>query len=767
MKLNEKIHISLAIDSDNNTSFDLDPNEDLDILCPNIVKKFNLSQKVEKNLKKYIENFISEELKKEKEKKKLQQQKANASVSRLYYQSIVELKKKKECLKKLKEEKFNKFVDNFTFKPKILFYKANHERNYVKIEDKLIEDGKIKNEKQALKRIRNDIENRQNKNKNTNLGNSSLQQKSIYSSIINDEKKYINQDNPINNVNTPKSKSNLIFGFTNCVNNINLSNNIHNNSSQFHNSNGPNQTNIIQNSSGNYNSGNSNNPNYQIFIFDENNKGKTQENAVNSKIKNQTIPNLNLNTNNLKSSNTNLNNSNMKSSSKILVNLNTKTLDNSLPKLENQLLVNKISNIAGNTNHILNNLQYSSQSNKKYADQYLKQHGKNNPENIYNLSHQSSVSQKKNDSLNSQSENYNNNHHKNTEITKNEDLAGNKHSTTNQIIQNYNSARKFNQSISFKNESNRLMSKKKDNEIDRINNQSKEKIIYNKKIIPNKKSKIFNKKLIDCREKENINYRFKIVIEKEKDDKDYFNTIYEHSKLHRKAKEDHYSHIKSLEHSFKPILKVGSKKFISKSFSKIEKKEDFYKRLTNSKKLKNLSVNLDIRNKSLQKFSFTPNNNKNKEKRSFSNKSNCTNKIVMTTEETDLKSYKNTLTGGTIERDVESSRMREVKQSRELSENIKMQQVKEKKMFNNCTEKILDNINKFKLNNLKEIFEIIYNNCTNIDDIQNIENYGINSKIKDKLILPTCHIMKERNLEFNFQNFFLISNEIINFTIDV
>ena len=124
------------------------------------------------------------------------------------------------------------------------------------------------------------------------------------------------------------------------------------------------------------------------------------------------------------------------------------------------------------------------------------------------------------------------------------------------------------------------------------------------------------------------------------------------------------------------------------------------------------------------------------------------------------KSYKNTLTE-------ESSRIREVKKSKELIENIKNQQSKENNIVSNCTNKILDNINKYKLNNLKEIFEIIYHNCSNIDDIQNIENYGINLKIKDKLILPTCHIMKERNLEFNFQNFFLISNEIINFTIDV
>ena len=79
--------------------------------------------------------------------------------------------------------------------------------------------------------------------------------------------------------------------------------------------------------------------------------------------------------------------------------------------------------------------------------------------------------------------------------------------------------------------------------------------------------------------------------------------------------------------------------------------------------------------------------------------------------------------------------------------------------------KIVENIDKFKLNNLKEIFEIIYNNCTQMEDLDNIENFGISSYGKSKLILPTCFIIKERELEFNFQNFYLISNEIFNYAI--
>lgn len=72
-----------------------------------------------------------------------------------------------------------------------------------------------------------------------------------------------------------------------------------------------------------------------------------------------------------------------------------------------------------------------------------------------------------------------------------------------------------------------------------------------------------------------------------------------------------------------------------------------------------------------------------------------------------------------------------------------------------------ENIKMFKLNNLKEIFEVIFTFCNNIDDIYDLDSSRINKNIKLKLIIPCCNRMKERNLEFNFQNFYLISNELM------
>ena len=63
-------------------------------------------------------------------------------------------------------------------------------------------------------------------------------------------------------------------------------------------------------------------------------------------------------------------------------------------------------------------------------------------------------------------------------------------------------------------------------------------------------------------------------------------------RMREKAKERHYEHIKSLEYSFKPVLTEGSKKYISKSLNKYENKDEFYKRLSNSKRMKNNSQKL-------------------------------------------------------------------------------------------------------------------------------------------------------------------------------
>lgn len=82
---------------------------------------------------------------------------------------------------------------------------------------------------------------------------------------------------------------------------------------------------------------------------------------------------------------------------------------------------------------------------------------------------------------------------------------------------------------------------------------------------------------------------------------------------------------------------------------------------------------------------------------------------------------------------------------------IKQNRQRASKIFK---EKFSENIDKFKLNNLKELFEVVNGSCEkSMEDVP--------EHIKDRLLMPTCQIIKNRDLEFNFQNFYLIASEIL------
>lgn len=109
--------------------------------------------------------------------------------------------------------------------------------------------------------------------------------------------------------------------------------------------------------------------------------------------------------------------------------------------------------------------------------------------------------------------------------------------------------------------------------------------------------------------------------------------------------------------------------------------------------------------------------------------------------------------------------IREQKSENEIYATIDDLNNKTNKLKKSIDRKIKENMGKFKLNNLKEVFEVIFSKCNSIQDIQNLGKYGISTSMKDNVILPTLHLIQERNLEFNFQNFYLAANEIINMSL--
>lgn len=74
---------------------------------------------------------------------------------------------------------------------------------------------------------------------------------------------------------------------------------------------------------------------------------------------------------------------------------------------------------------------------------------------------------------------------------------------------------------------------------------------------------------------------------------------------------------------------------------------------------------------------------------------------------------------------------------------------------------INNKIQLFKLNRLKEIFELIFDKCQRFRDIHELEKYGVSTSLKEQLIIPTLNHIKNNKLEFNFKNFYLVSSQML------
>ena len=69
-------------------------------------------------------------------------------------------------------------------------------------------------------------------------------------------------------------------------------------------------------------------------------------------------------------------------------------------------------------------------------------------------------------------------------------------------------------------------------------------------------------------------------------------------------------------------------------------------------------------------------------------------------------------------------------------------------------------LNNYKLKNLKDIYEKL-EKCRGYEEYLKMENYGIDIELKNKLVFPVLNILKVRNMDFNFQNFYIVCNELL------
>lgn len=242
--------------------------------------------------------------------------------------------------------------------------------------------------------------------------------------------------------------------------------------------------------------------------------------------------------------------------------------------------------------------------------------------------------------------------------------------------------------------------------------------------------------------------------------KNIHHSLYKNAQKIRIKRELYVKEFIKREFSYSPTISK-----INTQTSK-EKPKDFINRLVNSKKIMDFKTKLNRSASTLEhssefKYQLMPiHNSISRNKTGFSSKlkpitkegnnDNSTN-LLSTTDQNSLQSNRKYLNTSSHDKSLKDQLEKSYGERRSI----------EKFYKSSYTTKSMENINKFKLNNLKEIFEVIFTYCDNIDDIYDLDCSEIQENLKEKLIIPCCNKMKQRNLDFNFQNFYLISNEII------
>ena len=184
------------------------------------------------------------------------------------------------------------------------------------------------------------------------------------------------------------------------------------------------------------------------------------------------------------------------------------------------------------------------------------------------------------------------------------------------------------------------------------------------------------------------------------------------------------------EFTFKPKLNEMSKKITSK---RKENKKEFLNRISTTKYLTDTNILM----RKLQ--------NKNRNSKIEKIKYNTTNK----SSRMNTNNYINPKSNRLIENqqnEIIMNKINEIEKRKKISDNIYLK--------NSYQE-----IEKFKYNNLKNCFDILISD--NEINYNSLTEKGITETLKNKVIIPACTMINEKNLDFNFHNFYIICKDIL------
>ena len=108
------------------------------------------------------------------------------------------------------------------------------------------------------------------------------------------------------------------------------------------------------------------------------------------------------------------------------------------------------------------------------------------------------------------------------------------------------------------------------------------------------------------------------------------------------------------------------------------------------------------------------------------------------------------------------NKIKEVQAEKQLSKNIQQMQTDKKKGIKVYQQNANSNLEKYKLNQIKEMYNLLCKDGNIYINFDNLYKENVPSHIIEKVVKPTCNIINERNLEFNFQNFYVIARELLN-----
>jgi hypothetical protein len=706
------LHISLIIDEFNKTRLDIHPNDPIEELVKVVSIKYQLSEKVNQHLVKFVKNFVSEAKLKQKEETKARlKERIEKNIDKLYYKESENKKLKEQLKQKIKEQDQKQFIDSCTFSPQVNFFpKTIFERKHLKIEEKLMKDGENLKERLMLKKIR------------ANLINSSKNNTSPKKKYCEISKVNILKDKEIPNFFEKKPiVDSKVFE-------LGLNLNEDHQRRQTANFNifpGSEVDNLIllkQTSNNDHSITPSNNNHRRMTLMS--NKSKLTYKSLYMQLKEDkygkqnSIRSVTESFESSREENLNipaLKNDNLYKPQK-LINSNSLQHKDNNGKRDSIFINNKDTS---NRNVCQFNIKDSS-----FKESFF------NPNNrrasTKEISYLTEAIKKSTNTFKQ------NGHFTNLTAETATTLTIVKYSPKKLTPNKSSTARKKASNLNSENEKERIKSCKE--RIIKLKNSSKDKKNLSKLFLNSKSEKETAKNI--------------------------------HEYLHKNAKNQKINKELFAEEVIKKqcTFSPNSSKYTTK-LTKLEK-DALVSRLVNSKKIKtyalNFSKNSLFNENSVDNTStsHTPVINNSQFPGGRGSQLKTLYKECTTENSTYMQSCEDHASNHSSRKYLNTSNFEKTLKDR-LEKSFEKHKTIESTFSREFANKSQENIHKFTLNNLKEIFEVIFNSCESIDDIISLEAREIPEKVKQMLVIPCCSLMKQRNLDFNFQNFFLIANEIM------